>query len=582
MTAEAIILSSKISEPIDSNLGRLTEFLGPNCRFVQVDDGQGSLDNLSKDVKSKDLCVMVSSKTLAKMLSAYDCSDYLKEFLFKQASSLFVYGMSPGDLDSSAVKFLTDGLVSSISAFDRGERKYDISPDLRHITRQFSGISFGPIRSKTDFALEAGNNSGAFTNIISIDDKPFFTTFKRDNCTVFLVACSQIADINKTIGREFNTKEYFSQLIPPMMFLKHVLEDRCWHNAHNYARFMMDDPLLRESYGFLNYRQLLGVMDQRNFASTVAFIPWNRKRTSRSIAKLFRERPDRLSICIHGCDHTRGEFGIRDIGQLNSKVRLAKERMIAHERLTGVPFVDVMVFPQGVFSTEALKSLKCNNYLAAVNSMVVPLDQKKAEVLKLSDHLGVAVMNYESFPLFRRRYPGEAIDFAFDLFLGKPSLIVEHHSYFKEGYEKITELIRAINSLGQIRWDGFEQIIKNSYLQRRVSDGKICCRIYASSALIKNTYGSTQEYVITKNETNNVPIEQVSVNGQKVPYVIENNQLTLSVEIAPESSADVRITYRNAQPYSVDKRKLRQRIRVSLRRLMSEFRDTRTKFTLTD
>ena len=150
MTAEAIILSSKISEPIDSNLGRLTEFLGPNCRFVQVDDGKGSLDNLRKDVKSENLCVMVSSKTLAKMLSAHDCSDYLKEFLFKQASSLFVYGMSPCDLDSSAVKFLTDGLVSSVSAFDRSEREYDISPDLRHITRQFSGISFGPKRGKTD------------------------------------------------------------------------------------------------------------------------------------------------------------------------------------------------------------------------------------------------------------------------------------------------------------------------------------------------------------------------------------------------------------------------------------------------
>jgi hypothetical protein len=68
-----------------------------------------------------------------------------------------------------------------------------------------------------------------------------------------------------------------------------------------YANIIIDDPLLRENYGYLNYRKLLDLMDKHNFFSTIAFIPWNYKRTDKKIAALFKERPDRFSLCVHGC-----------------------------------------------------------------------------------------------------------------------------------------------------------------------------------------------------------------------------------------------------------------------------------------
>jgi len=87
----------------------------------------------------------------------------------------------------------------------------------------------------------------------------------------------------------------------------------------------------------------------------------------------------------------------------------------------------VMVFPQGKFSSVSLGILKSHNYLAAVNSTSMPYDLPDSHGLTLADLLAPAVSRYGDFPLFMRRYPGNLADFAFDLFLGKPALLVEHH-----------------------------------------------------------------------------------------------------------------------------------------------------------
>jgi len=573
MASEVILLSSEESKSIDLNLQGLIKFLGIECKFIQVDGGGANIDQLSMHIRGEDSCVMVCSRTLVKMLSTHNYNSYLKEFMFKQASFIFVYGFYPDNLQNSVVRYLTDGLISSVCCFDQCGYGYEISSDLRHITKQFSGISFGPINSQIDYGFEVENGIDAFANIISINNSPFFTALNKNRCTMFLVACSQIVDIGETTGVEFSIKEYFSQLIPPMMFLKYVFKNRCWHNENNFASLIVDDSLLRKSYGFLNYQQLLKAMDQHNFASTIAFIPWNYRRTDKVTAKLFRERSDKLSICIHGCDHTWSEFGTTDVNQLNNSVRLAMERMTAHKQATEISFDNVMIFPQGLFSREAMKMLKCNNYLAAVNLETASIEQGKNSKLSLSDHLDVAIMDYCSFPLFHRRYPGEVIDFAFDLFLGKPLLVVEHHQYFKEGYEKVAKFVGLLNLLDKLRWTGLKEILKNTYLQKTLSDGRICCKIYTNNVLIKNTSDSIRKYVIIKNESNSIPIESVSVNGERVTYTLDGNLLTLYVEIGSKKNAEIKITYMNSEQYAVYKKRLRKKLWIYVRRYISEFRD---------
>lgn len=209
----------------------------------------------------------------------------------------------------------------------------------------------------------------------------------------------------------------------------------------HHACIIVDDPLLREDYGFLNYWKLLDLMDQYDFFTTIAFIPFNYNRTDKRIAALFRERPDRFSLCVHGCDHTKGEFGKTDFHYLDNKVKLATARMIEHEKRTGIPFDRIMVFPQGIFSNASLEVLKKNNYLAAVNTETTPVD----------GHIS------SSFPFFKRYTPDDVVDCNSDSIF-----LVLHHDYFKNGYEKLTDYIVELNMQSKnLKWDSLGNIIRS-------------------------------------------------------------------------------------------------------------------------
>ena len=209
----------------------------------------------------------------------------------------------------------------------------------------------------------------------------------------------------------------------------------------NHASIIIDDPLLRENYGFLNYRKLLNLMDKHNFFTTIAFIPFNFNRTDKRIAALFRERPDRFSLCVHGCDHTKAEFGRTDLNYLDTKVKLATARMIEHEKRTGISFDRIMVFPQGIFSNAALEALKKNNYLAAVNTEAMPTE----------GHIS------STFPFFLRYKPEDVPDCVSD-----PIFVVLHHDYFKNGYERLTNFVDELNTRSKkLKWASLGSIVRS-------------------------------------------------------------------------------------------------------------------------
>ena len=212
-------------------------------------------------------------------------------------------------------------------------------------------------------------------------------------------------------------------------------------SEYRHACIIIDDPLLRENYGFLNYRKLLGLMDRHNFFTTIAFIPVNYGRSERKIADLFRERPDRFGLCVHGCDHTDGEFANTDPDCLERVVKLATARMIEHEKRTGVSFDRVMVFPQGRFSNAALEALKRNCYLGAVNTEALPADGRIES----------------DFPFFLRHKPEDVGEFP-----PEPLFVVLHHEYFKNGYDKLTGFVDMLNErLANLKWDSVGNILRN-------------------------------------------------------------------------------------------------------------------------
>ncbi len=550
-------------------LKRLIEFFGLDCRTVDI----SAFDVELHRAADHDLCILASAATIARWCHNLPEVTTALDRLRQKASALFVYGFTPEMSPLHIAGSLSDGSITDVRKFTPTDLRYQVSSSQPRITKYFSGLSFGRVRNDTDFGFVCPGNSSGMVPLVSIEGMPFWVVVEKNRCHAFLLACSTIADIEEEVNGNLDVTSYFSRLLPAAIFLRSVFNSQCWHNKHSFGNFIIDDPPLKSSYGYLNYRELVSKMDKVDFASTIAFIPWNYKRIDKDVAQLFRQRPDRLSLCVHGCDHTGAEFSSTDLAVLNSKVQLASARMKSLKRQSGLSYSKTMVFPQGRFSTEALTALKSNNYVAAINSSGSAANSGAKAPLTLGHLLQPAITKYGEFPIFLRRYPGGSEQFAFDLFLGKPLLAVEHHSYLKDGGARLTEFIARLNSFKRLHWTGLHEILTKSYLEREISNEIVLCRLFTNHHVIENTAERERTFILTKLESGDLPIQKILVNGEITRFKVGGNVLEFAIQILARSSSVVNIVYSNLLPHVETRRGVASRSRVWTRRMLSEFRD---------
>jgi hypothetical protein len=243
------------------------------------------------------------------------------------------------------------------------------------------------------------------------------------------------------------------------------------------ACLIIDDPRLCPKYGCLNYSDLLNQMKNRNFFSEIAFIPFNYRFSNKRTVKLFSENPDYFGICIHGFDHLGNEFGITDYNYLRKMTDTSLWRMEEFKNRTGLSYDRVIVFPQGKFSSVAMKALKDSGYIAAFNSTTMATDTGEIP----SKELEKIFTDTYDLPLFLRRYPSNRDGILEDFKNGRPIILVEHHAAFKNN--QIFETIDWVNSLGNIEWKSLRGIcLENKLNQPSCSPGKNCKSSFKSMA----------------------------------------------------------------------------------------------------
>jgi len=572
MPSQVLMLCLKEMDSNDKNLLKIITFLGLNSKPIFFDDLAYALNNLKERVQHEDVCAVINCRALYKV-SEKRTIEELKEIFFSGNTSMLVYNISPSDNDAKVIGFLSEGRLRSISHLAGDALRYTVSNDDRCITRQFHGSSFGPINSRCDFIFNSISDHDDMLPLISIDDHPFFVRYGRFESEVFFVANNQIVDIDMKIVNPKKIRDVFSQIVPEAMFFKYIFGDNTWHTQRINANIMIDDPPLWKKYGFINYSLLFEEIEKDNICLSIPFIPFNYKRSDQETVCLFLERPERLSLCVHGSQHTNSEFGLNDINELNRKIALGTWRMDEHEKKTGVPYEKVMVFPQGVFSVNAMRQLKYHNYHAAVNTEAIPFNEDVD--LTISACLEPAIMDYGQFPLFSRRYPVSIEDFAFDAFFGKPLLIAEHHTYFKHGFARLEELIGKIQNLdGDIRWDNLGNIVTQSYLVKKRSDGDIDIRMYANPIRVDNTSDSERIYYIKKAERDLALIEGIRIIGGEILISeVFSDTINIVVRVQPQTIAVLSIEYKNICSENTIFNRNIDPAKVIIRRYLSEMRD---------
>jgi hypothetical protein len=558
----------------DARLMHLAEFLGIDCEPLRLDkEGRQREDYIARAVPEQDSCLVINPQVIKEWIGSDIFSAELAFCLVSHFPKILVHAVTLDPLVADMIGNLSNGKLEAIQPIADAGQPYEITSDSKDVCGPFSGLAFGPTNTANDRVLILSREDSSVRKLICISGRPLMAAVKRDKTEILLLASEDTIDIDAEVGRA-PLSDYFSRLMPHAMALRYIFGEECWHPCKPHASIIIDDPLLRQDYGYLNFESVLRLMEAHNFHTTNAFIPHNYRRNSTRIIRMFRENAHRFSICFHGNDHTDAELATTDTALLNTMVRIAEERMKVHEQMTGLHCDRVMVFPQELFSVEAMDVLKSRNFHAAVSSRTHPVGPEVR--LRIADLAQPAVLRYAGFPLYLRMYVKDtrSQDIAFNLFFGKPALIVEHHDTFKDP-ASLLDVVQRINSLAPgISWSNLERAVENASLRRRTPDGTVQVRPYSSTVRITNDSGSIERFSIVSGQTGECSrFEQVLRDGTRFPGVkVDDSGISVLAELAPGTSQTFSLVCRNGH---ATHRSLgfRWDAKAFLRRRLSEVRD---------
>jgi len=565
-----LLYDSAYEQDFNINFRQLARYYGVG--YKQLDLSKTPLtDDLLRDGRDDYFKLIgISAQTLeAPSLVSPDELDLIKQAVKVEGTNLLVAELvdEEGQKSYPNLEFLTDNVVLGAKAPEDSRADWYISDQMPDLTGAFTGqvISCTQI-AQPDSAIILGKPLSAPAVISSIDDAgtiyPIFVHYQAGAGSILVSAGDPYGNVLDDAPMRYAYEPCtFSELGPLMFAFRFALSDEVWHSDYTFANLTIDDPALRDHSFGIRYAELLAQMKEHNFHTTIAFIPINYDRTDSLVAHLFLTNPDYLSIVQHGNNDDPYEFYKYEISQTDpyparplreQKIDIVEglTRIEEHKRLTGIPYGKIMIFPYGISPADTLVWLKANNYNATINSDNIPLGSKPGDNFDFDMYQ--AVMNYGSFPAIWRRGVGpgglsgpEFQWLLFNLFIGKPILLFSHvDEVFRHGLDGFNQTADAINQLPiAVEWHSLDYIVKHLYLEKRNDDGSIDVKWYGNHVIIINTSNQGKTYHLQKEETLNVPIASLTINGAEFPFRVESDTLVLDLYIPARSAAEVEITY---------------------------------------
>jgi hypothetical protein len=566
LAKRAIILYEGVPGPREMRLGRILDFFGVPWNTVDFSrPGKPQGD-------AAEYVVFGSATVVAAALKQNGTA-----LAISQPAAFYSYIDDNRDRSISAHQLLFGNPSLSLEEAPAKLLPLSVSGKLPDITGPMAGLNVSVRLGEGDALLSGASavDESTYTTIIAAGGFPVFLRFQQKDIPIFSCTSSRMIDINQPVGAGFyDVKDHFCSVVPLIMFIRFMFPEVSWRPQELGACLIIDDPLLRLHYGFCDFPKLRDLMRRHGFTTNIAFIPWNWRRTSSSASDFFRNESELFSVSVHGCDHTAGEFGTMSSEILATRARLARWRMQNHEARTGIRHDSIMVFPQGAFSSLCPPVLQRNNFLAAVNTEMVPVDSRNART-RIRDAWDIAITAYGGFPIFVRRYPFHGIEnFAFDLLLGKPCLIVAHHQFFRDGGTGLIELIEQIKSLNcSLRWRQLGDVVRRACRRRVTGTGAEEIEMYASELLLGNPSDRPIDVKIRKKKGQDDLVSEISCDGKPIEWSAQAEHYIFGERIRPHSEQRFRVLYRE-QPSAVNEaRSLRFELSVAARRALCEFRD---------
>jgi hypothetical protein len=384
-----------------------------------------------------------------------------------------------GVVDAGAIP---DGLARLIAVGEEATAHVAAGPRLRlsgdaPLDRRLRGLRLHDFPVAGAAALAAGGEDSA---LAMRGDDPVWLS-RPAPCgprAVVAVAPAELAAAEALRDRLGDGR--FLAIAALVHFVRAVCEPIGWRPPPLRACFLFDDPNLHwGSYGHLRYRELLRHADRHDYHVALATVPLDGWFAHPAAARLFGSRPDRLSLVMHGNDHTRLELA-RPAGAADRRALLAQalRRTAAFERRSGLTVDRVMVAPHGVCSREIARDLFAFGFEALCISRPYPWLalppsswlERPPESSALAGWEPASVVDVGLPVLLRRPFGAPAEDLALRAFLDQPLILYGHHGDMGHGLDRLAELATIVRRLGDVRWMSVGDIAAGNAATRQAGD----------------------------------------------------------------------------------------------------------------
>jgi len=461
--------------------------------------------------------------------------------LRRRCGSLIVTGLVPGEAADAVLRALggTPDVSCQPLTGARG-RSLHVASDLPGLTGALGGGRF-PLPAAPAGAPGhlAGIESVGARVVASVSGRPVHAILPGPR-PVHLVASRGVLDVDARVEHDFELRNHVLEFAPLFMALRQAFGAATWHRASCEAALMIDDPSLRPRHGHLRFATLLEELRRHDYAATIGFVPLSLESTHPQIAALFRSGSRRLGLCVHGCFHTRFEFGDPSPDRAEFLARTAFALQQEHERRTGVRCAPIMIFPHGAFTRQALNALARHGYVAAVNSRIHPW--RRYERATVAEHLAIAMKPPAGVALFRRHHAeGPVSAFRVQAFLGQSILAGAHHNVCRNRLAPLRAFRKRVEAaIPDVHWDLLENVLRRSYLQRERPDGVLECLIVADEALVENRSDVRRRHRIVRPLSPWAPAVRMLRGDREMPARRFRGVMVAPLELAPRESALLR------------------------------------------
>jgi hypothetical protein len=567
MQEKALLLTADYPSADDQRAESLLNFFG--VRYLKRRATELGLPENKTAEKYRLVC---SAQAFARVTENLQNASGNSHVLARQIHSVFLYSNGDPVAVANAVSQLSGATISIRRGAERVTEWY-IANEPDGVCGAMRDLRIQPSATHLRIGDFFHTDGESLIPLIAGEGRAAFLKLNCNGLPVF-VSSERLIDIDAELTTfNFDIRDHFFSAVPLVSYIRWAFPQSSWHAPEASACLVIDDPLLKPTHGFVDFQELLSLMKRHNFSTNIAFIPWNWRRSVPEVVRLFRENPEHFSLSVHGCDHTRAEFGSPSRQRLYWKARQALERMNRHEAITGISHDPVMVFPQGVFSEAAMSALKRTNLIASVNNDIVSADPHP-RAITISDVWDIAVMRY-TFPLFTRRYPWEGIEnFAFDALLGKPAIAVIHHDYCSDHCARLVNFIEQLNALPCApTWRNLGDVVRRSCRQKEDSPGAVEVEMYGTELRIENRFGQSKRFLIRRRECEPSAIQRICTDAQEIAWRQTNGRIDFEIELNPGENRVIKIKFHDFVGKEHNGDNLPYRFKTMLRRYLCEMRD---------